>query len=169
MLYHIFYGLSDQYSWLNVFRYQTFRAMMAFLFAFAFVLFLQPVFIRHLQLLGIKGQPIRDDGPKRHESKRGTPTMGGLLIVSAVFLATVLFANLTNKMVWISLAVMLGFAVLGFIDDWRKVTRQNSKGLSERAKLIWQVVIATGGVVALIASGFSTELTFPFFKNLNLD
>ena len=169
MLYHIFYGLSDQYSWLNVFRYQTFRAMVAFLFAFIFVLALQPVFIRRLQLLGIKGQPIRDDGPKRHESKKGTPTMGGLLIISGVVLATLLFANLTNSAVWISLAVITGFAILGFVDDWRKVTFQNSKGLSERAKLGWQALIAGLGALALMAAGFSTELTFPFFKNLTVD
>lgn len=164
MLYHLLYPLKDVYSWLNVFRYQTFRAMLAFLIAFAFVLIVEPWFIRWLKQRGVKGQPIRDDGPKVHEVKRGTPTMGGLVIVFAVLFATLLLGDLTNKFVWLTLAVMVAFAILGFFDDWRKIAQQNSKGVSERQKLAWQCGIAALGAALLIAGGFSTELRFPFFK-----
>lgn len=164
MLYHLLYPLHELYSWLNVFRYQTFRAMLAFLVAFAFVLLLEPVFIRWLKQRGVKGQPIRDDGPKVHEVKRGTPTMGGLVIVVAVLVSTLLLADLTNIYVWITLAVMVAYAVLGFFDDWRKITQQNSKGLSERQKLGWQCAIAVAGAVMLYVAGFPLDLTFPFFK-----
>jgi phospho-N-acetylmuramoyl-pentapeptide-transferase len=164
VLYHLLYPLHELYSWLNVFRYQTFRAMLAFLVAFAFVLVLEPVFIRWLKQRGVKGQPIRDDGPKVHEVKRGTPTMGGLVIVVAVLVATLLLADLTNIYVWITLAVMVAYAVLGFFDDWRKITQQNSKGLSERQKLGWQCAIAVGGAAMLYVAGFPLDLTFPFFK-----
>lgn len=164
MLYHLLYPLRDVYSWLNVFRYQTFRAMLAFLIAFAFVLILEPVFIRWLKARGVKGQPIRDDGPKVHEVKRGTPTMGGLVIVVAVIFSTLLLCDLTNKFVWATLLTMTAYAVLGFFDDWRKITRQNSNGLTERQKMGWQCLIAAVGGGFLVYSGFSTELTFPFFK-----
>ncbi len=164
MLYHLLYPLRDSYSWLNVFRYQTFRAMLAFLIAFAFVLAVEPWFIRWLKNRGVQGQPIRNDGPKDHEVKRGTPTMGGAVIVVAVMFSTLLLADLTNKFIWMTLAVMVAFAVLGFFDDWRKITQQNSKGLSERQKMLWQCAIAATGGAALMAVGFSTELTVPFFK-----
>ncbi len=167
MLYHILYPLREYYSWLNVFRYQTFRCMVAFLFAFIFVLFFQPIFIRKLKSYGIKGQPIRDDGPKQHEGKKGTPTMGGLVLVVAVLVSTLLFGDLTNKYVWMTLIVMCGFAVLGFIDDWRKISQQNSKGVRGKVKLAWQAGIAGGAALALVLSGFSTELTFPFFKDFS--
>ncbi|NDC39201.1 MAG: phospho-N-acetylmuramoyl-pentapeptide-transferase, partial [Proteobacteria bacterium] len=133
MLYHILFGLRDEYSWLNVFRYQTFRAMVAFLFSFGFVLVAQPIFIRKLKELGLKGQPIRDDGPKEHIAKKsGTPTMGGFVIILSVLVSTLLLADLTSLYVWLSLAVMTAYAALGFVDDWRKVTKQDSKGLTER-------------------------------------
>jgi phospho-N-acetylmuramoyl-pentapeptide-transferase len=164
VLYHLLYPLRDVYSWLNVFRYQTFRAMLAFLIAFFLVLALEPAFIRWLKKRGVKGQPIRDDGPKVHEVKRGTPTMGGMVIVVAVTFVTLLLADLTNRYVWTALLVMAAYAVLGFIDDWRKITHQNSKGLSERQKLLWQCAIAAAGALSLLDSGFPTELTFPFFK-----
>ena len=134
MLYHLLYSLHDTYSWLNVFKYQTFRSMLAFLVAFVFVLVLQPVFIRWLQNRGVAGQPIREDGPKAHEGKRGTPTMGGMVVVAAVLLSTLLLADLTNIKVWMTIAILIGFAYLGFVDDWRKIEKQNSKGLSERGK-----------------------------------
>ncbi len=169
MLYYFLYSLREDYSWLNVFRYQTFRAMMAFLLAFVFVLLLEPAFIRKLKALGVKGQPIRDDGPKDHFTKSGTPTMGGLVIVVAVLVATLLFADLSNRFVWLSLFVLAGFASLGFIDDWRKVNQQNSKGLSERSKLVWQSFFAVSSVAALWWWGFGSELSFPFFKEYSLE
>lgn len=167
MLYHLLYPLHEIYGWLNVFRYQTFRAMLAFLFAFAFVLLLEPGFIRLLKARGVKAQPIRDDGPKDHmRTKSGTPTMGGLPIIVAVFLSTVLLADLTNPLIWITLGVMLGFAALGFADDWRKVTQQNTRGVSERMKLLIQFAIAVTGALALQHVGLAHVLTVPFLKDL---
>ncbi len=162
--------MHEDISWLNVFRYQTFRAGVAFIFAFIFVLFFQPRFIRWLQRVGVKGQPIREEGPKDHASKQGTPTMGGLVIVIAVTLATLLLADLTNLYVWLTLFVLLAFAALGFVDDWRKITKQNTAGVRGKVKLFWQSLIS-GGVAAylLFAFDFPTTLTFPFFKELAFD
>ncbi len=167
MLYHLLYSLHDTYSWLNVFKYQTFRGMLAFLVAFVFVLTLQPVFIRWLQQRGVKGQPIRDDGPKAHEGKRGTPTMGGMVVVAAVLVSTLLLADLTNAKVWLTIVVMLGFSYLGFIDDWKKITKQDSKGLSERGKLIVQFSLGGAAASILCMMGFGTELTVPFLKDVS--
>jgi len=164
VLYHFLYSLRGEFSWLNVFRYQTFRAMLAFLLAFLLVLLLEPVFIRRLQRIGVKGQPIRDDGPREHENKRGTPTMGGLIIIAAVLTASLLLNDLRNPYVWLTLFVLVGLSVLGFFDDWRKVMYQDAKGLRERDKLLWQSAIAGLAAVVLLCLGFSTELNFPFFK-----
>jgi phospho-N-acetylmuramoyl-pentapeptide-transferase len=169
MLYHLLFSLSDQYSWLNVFRYITFRAMVAFLLSFFFVIVLQPLFIRKMQTIGVKGQPIRTEGPKTHAIKQGTPTMGGMLIIIAVLLSTLLLADLTNYKVWLALIVMVGYATLGFIDDWSKVRHQNSKGISGRTKLFWQFGIALAVALVLYLVGFSTELTIPFIKNAGLE
>lgn len=169
MLYHILLGLRDEYSWLNVFRYQTFRAMVAFLFSFGFVLVAQPIFIRKLKELGLKGQPIRDDGPKDHIAKKsGTPTMGGFVIILSVLVSTLLLADITSFHVWLTLAVMMAYAALGFVDDWRKVTKQDSKGLTEREKMLWQLGIAAGAALLLVITKFPTELTVPFTKNLEI-
>lgn len=142
--------------------------MLAFLFAFGFVLVFQPVFIRWLRNRGVKGQPIRDDGPKAHEGKRGTPTMGGMVVVVAVLLSTLLFADLSNLKVWLTMLIMSGFAYLGFIDDWRKITKQDSKGLSERGKLLAQVGLGGGVAIVLLIIGTSTELLVPFLKGVSI-
>lgn len=168
MLYHLLFSLHGSFSWLNVFKYQTFRAMLAFLFAFVFVLVLQPVFIRWLQNRGVAGQPIRDDGPKAHEGKRGTPTMGGMVVVAAVLTSTLLLADLTNLKVWLTVLIMIGFAYLGFVDDWKKIEKQNSKGLSERGKLIAQFGLGGGAAIALCLFGFSTDLYVPFLKDFTI-
>lgn len=143
--------------------------MASFIFCFFFVLLLEPIFIKRLKELGVKGQPIRDDGPKDHAVKQGTPTMGGLVIVAGVLLSTLLFGDLANGHVWLTLAVMIGYAALGFMDDWRKVTKQNSKGLSERQKLMWQFGIAGGAAILLLVAGFSTTLQFPFIKHWSFE
>jgi phospho-N-acetylmuramoyl-pentapeptide-transferase len=168
VLYHLLYSFHETFSWLNVFKYQTFRAMLAFLFAFFFVLVVQPIFIRWLRNRGVAGQPIRDDGPKAHEGKRGTPTMGGAVVVAAILLSTLLLADLTNFKVWLTLAMMLGFAYLGFIDDWKKIEKQNSKGLSERGKLLWQFGLGAGSAVILCLLGGSTDLYVPFLKDTTI-
>jgi phospho-N-acetylmuramoyl-pentapeptide-transferase len=165
VLYHLLYSFHESVSWLNVFKYQTFRAMLAFLFAFFFVLFVQPIFIGWLRNRGVAGQPIRDDGPKAHEGKRGTPTMGGLVVVAAVLLSTLLLADLTNPKVWLTLVVLCGFAYMGFVDDWKKIEKQDSKGLSERGKLLCQAGIGAGSAIAFLLCGGSTELHIPFLKD----
>jgi phospho-N-acetylmuramoyl-pentapeptide-transferase len=167
VLYHLLYPLHEIYGWLNVFKYQTFRAMLAFLISFIFVLLIEPVFIRRLQSRGIKGQPIRDDGPKVHEVKRGTPTMGGLVIVLAVLFSSLLLADLRNYYVWLSLAMLVCYAGIGFIDDWRKITQQNSKGLSERGKMLLMTGVSLVGAWSLYNEGFSTTLSVPFLKELS--
>jgi phospho-N-acetylmuramoyl-pentapeptide-transferase len=166
VLYHLLYPLHQYYSWLNVFRYQTFRAMLAFLIAFVFVLLLQPVFIRWLKARGA-GQPIRDDGPKSHGEKKNTPTMGGLVVIAAVMFSTLLVADLYNKYVWLTLGVMLAFACVGFIDDWRKITEKNSKGVSERDKIVWQSLISGMAGIVLLLLSFPTLLSVPFIKELS--
>ncbi len=168
MLYHLLYPLNEIFGLLNVFRYQTFRAMLAFLIAFIFVLIFEPVFIRRLQKRGVKGQPIRDDGPAEHATKQGTPTMEGLVIVCAVTLTTLLLADLTNVYVWLSLFILLSFAALGFVDDYRKIQQQHSKGVSGKMKLFWQTLLSLAAASTLLAFDFSTDLTFPFFKDLVL-
>jgi phospho-N-acetylmuramoyl-pentapeptide-transferase len=138
--------------------------MAAFLLSFLFVLIFEPMFIDRLKRRGIKGQPIREDGPRAHEGKRGTPTMGGAVIIAAVFVSTLLLADLSNKFVWLTLAVMGGFGAIGFLDDWRKIAHQNSKGLTGPTRLLWEGAIAAGVACGLIALGFSTELSMPFIK-----
>ena len=138
--------------------------MVAFVFTFIVTIAVMPVFIARLKSLGIKGQPIRDDGPKDHFSKKGTPTMGGLVIVATVFLSSILFCDLSNLYVWLTLIVMVGFCVIGFFDDWRKITKQNSDGLTEKQKLLWQFGIAGAVAVILLLSGFSGQLEIPFLK-----
>lgn len=168
MLYHLLFPLREVYGWLNVFQYITFRGMLAFLLAFVFVVALEPLFICWLKRIGLKGQPIRDDGPKDHLSKQGTPTMGGLVMVAAVLLSALLLARLDELLVWLAVFVMLALSVLGFLDDWRKVTKQNSSGVSERGKLLVQGGVAGGAAALLYLTNFSTDLTFPFFKELTI-
>jgi len=168
VLYHLLSWLRDEYSWLNVFRYLTFRSMAAFLFAFVFVIALQPVFIRWLQRRGVQGQPIRDDGPKDHATKKGTPTMGGLVMIAAVTAAGLLLGDLSNAYVWLTMLVMCAYAVVGFIDDWRKITQQNTRGLTKREKFVAQVGIAGTAALILLAIDFPAVLTVPFFKGVGV-
>jgi phospho-N-acetylmuramoyl-pentapeptide-transferase len=169
VLYHFLVPLAAEYSWLNIFRYITFRAALAFFIAFAFVLIVQPIFIRYLQKVGMKGQPIRDDGPKSHEVKKGTPTMGGLVVVAGISLAVFLLCDLNNTFVWLILLVMISFASLGFLDDARKVFFQNPKGVSGPTKLIWQTLTSLLVALALFYMGFSTEVHLPFLKDVAIN
>lgn len=169
MLYHFLLPFDDYVSWLNVFRYITFRGMAAFLVAFTFVLLLQPWFIRKLKSRGVKGQPIRDDGPKSHEGKKGTPTMGGMMVVLGIGTATLLLCDLSNLYVWLCMGVMTAYGAVGFVDDWRKITQQNSKGLSERQKLLFQCLIAGLAACLLMKLGFSTQLKIPFLKEFSYE
>ncbi|AXE30128.1 phospho-N-acetylmuramoyl-pentapeptide-transferase [Chromobacterium phragmitis] len=152
----------------NVFNYTTLRAVMAALTALAISLLMGPWVIRKLTELKV-GQAVRNDGPQTHLVKAGTPTMGGSLILLAITLTTLLWADLSNKYVWLLLAVMLGTGALGFYDDWRKVVYKDPKGVSAKFKMAWQSAIAIGAGVFLIATAklpASTELIVPFFKTV---
>lgn len=170
MLYHLLYPLRHEFGALNVFQYLTFRSMCAFLLTLGLVLFLQPRFIRYVREKKL-GQPIRDDGPQSHLTKQGTPTMGGLVIVVSVIVATLLLADLTNITIWVIVALTLAYAMLGFTDDAHKVFQKSSKGLSARAKLYWQFGAAALAVLALLlfSPDFSTTVSLPFFKNTSLE
>jgi phospho-N-acetylmuramoyl-pentapeptide-transferase len=163
MLYHLLVPLAESYSALNVFRYITFRTAAATLTALFLALVAGPAVIRRLQALRV-GQPIREIGPD-HQSKAGTPTMGGLLILLALVVSVLLWADLTNRAIWTVLGLTLGYGVLGFIDDYQKVRYRNHKGISARTKLFWQWLLAFG-VAALIFTdpSFDGELQVPFFK-----
>ena len=165
MFYHLLHSLFE----VNIFRYLTFRAALSFIFTFVFVLIFQPIFIARLRQIGIKGQPIRQEGPKDHLSKQGTPTMGGLVMIVGMVLSVLLFNDLTNRFVWMVLAVMLAYAGLGFLDDWKKVTKQDSGGVSGKMKLLWQFGVALTLGLLLYATDFPSGLTVPFFKDLFFD
>lgn len=162
--------LSELFSGFNVLRYLTFRSMMAFLVSLSLVLFMQPRFIR-LVMKKSGTQPIRDDGPESHNKKKGTPTMGGLVILCAVTLSTLLFANPDSLYVWVVLMVMLMYGALGFVDDFKKVSRKNTAGVKARTKLLWQYAIAVVAVFVLLefSPNFSSSVQVPFFKSLNID
>jgi phospho-N-acetylmuramoyl-pentapeptide-transferase len=163
-------GFSGLHSVLNVFRYITFRTGGAVFTGALFVFLFGPWIIDHLRLRQGKGQPIRTDGPQSHIiSKKGTPTMGGLMILSGLVVSTVLWANPLNPYVWIVLAVTLGFGFIGFYDDYLKVTQQSHSGFAGRFRLALEAVIALVACYALTKLGrdvASTSLMIPFFKDV---
>ncbi|MCC6982436.1 MAG: phospho-N-acetylmuramoyl-pentapeptide-transferase [Bauldia sp.] len=165
--------LSDQISALNVFRYITFRTGAATITALLFVFLFGPTIISALRQRQGKGQPIRSDGPQSHLlTKKGTPTMGGLMILSGFLVSTLLWANLSSIYVWVVLGVTIAFGLIGLYDDLMKVRRQTHKGISGRTRLIIEFIIA-GIAAAILAYGgtaeLGTALTFPFIKQLVLD
>jgi phospho-N-acetylmuramoyl-pentapeptide-transferase len=169
MLYHLLYPLHTLFSVLNVFRYITFRTIYASLTAFFICFFLGPWVIERLTQMQV-GQYIRDDGPQSHLGKAGTPTMGGVLIVAAITLATLLWSDLSDPFIWIALLVLLGFAVVGFMDDYLMQIKKQSKGLTVRGKLMLQAGLALlAGVLVYLTPNFSTEVTVPFFKTVTPD
>src|ERR1700735_2357395 len=161
---------SDKLSILNVFRYITFRTGGAVITGLIFVFLFGQTMIHRLRLLQGKGQPIRADGPKSHIiAKAGTPTMGGLMILSGMLVSTLLWANPANPYVWVVLGVTLGFGFVGFYDDYLKVKKQTSNGFSGRTRLGVEAIFAGVACVVLVELGhvpFSTSLVFPFFKEL---
>jgi phospho-N-acetylmuramoyl-pentapeptide-transferase len=164
MLYE-FVNFSDVYGPLNVFRYITFRTGGAIMTALLFVFLFGPAIIDLLRVKQGKGQPIRDDGPKTHLSKRGTPTMGGLMILSGITVATLLWANLSNAYVWIVLGVTIAYGAIGFYDDYLKVTKQTASGFGGRARLLLEFIVAGLAAWAIMQLGKPT-LTVPFFKTV---
>ena len=157
MLYHLLYPLASDYSVLNVFRYITFRTGAATLTALFLAFLVGPSLIRWLARMRV-GQPIREIGPA-HQSKAGTPTMGGLLILLSLLVSVLLWSNLDNRFVWTVVGVTVGYGLLGFIDDYRKVKQQHSGGISARMKLFWQSALACAGAPAVYHDpGFDAEL-----------
>ena len=164
MLYHLLYPLAETFGGFNVVRYITFRTAAATLTALFISFLVGPWLIRKLSALRV-GQPIREIGPD-HQAKAGTPTMGGLLILLSLIVSVLLWAQLDNRFVWIVLGLTIGYGILGFLDDYKKVTQQNSNGISARTKLFWQTLLAFGVAFAIYTSpAFEHELAVPFFKN----
>lgn len=160
--------LSQYVSFFGVFQYLTLRGILGVITALAISLLVGPVMIRRLSFHQI-GQTVRDDGPESHFSKRGTPTMGGALILVAIMVSTLLWGDLSNRYVWVVIGVTFIFGSVGWVDDYRKVVEKNSRGLPGRWKYLWQSV---GGIAAAsflyytATSPAETELIVPFFKDV---
>ena len=178
MLYHLLVPLSEDIQFFNVFRYLTFRMGGAIMTALLIAFIIGPSLINWMRARQGKGQPIREDGPQRHLiEKKGTPTMGGVLILLSLIVSTLLWARLDNMYVWVVLAVTTAFGLLGFVDDYLKVTRQNTRGVVGKGKLVFQFIIAliAGYVCMKVLAGspgvdasLSTSVQLPFFKDLFL-
>jgi phospho-N-acetylmuramoyl-pentapeptide-transferase len=168
MLYHLLNAFRHDISGLNVVRYITFRTAVASLTALFLVLVLGPWMIERLRRLQI-GQHIREEGPQAHRAKAGTPTMGGLLILTGVIVPTLLWGDLTNRNVWFLVLSTLAFGAIGFADDYLKVVKKHNLGLTARKKLLGQLTVglALGG--GLYALGHSTQIVVPFFKSFTPD
>jgi phospho-N-acetylmuramoyl-pentapeptide-transferase len=173
-LYQNFSGYADQLPLLNLLKYLTVRIGLALFTSWFVCLAMGSRFIRWIQTKQGRGQPIREDGPEGHLlTKRGTPTMGGFMILAGVTVGTLLWADLTNVYVWVVLGVTIGYGLLGFIDDYAKVTKQTSAGLSSKQKLFFQFLIAGIAVAALIllapaspsSPGLERSVAFPFAKS----
>jgi phospho-N-acetylmuramoyl-pentapeptide-transferase len=173
MLYYLFfYALRPHFSPLNVFRYITVRTAVASLTAMLLSLLLGPWMIRRLRAMQVK-QYIREEGPKAHQKKAGTPTMGGVLIVASIVIPTLLWADLRSPYVLLAVVATLAFGTIGFVDDYNKVVRKQNEGLTPRKKFLFQVLtcVFVGAVlVGLQAKGiYSTQLSVPFLKRLHPD
>jgi len=173
LLYWLLYQkLYPHFRPFRIFRYLTFRTAFASLTALLIALLIGPYVIQKLREFQI-GQYIREDGPRDHKKKSGTPTMGGVLICIAILLPTLLWSDLSDPFVWIIMISMLGFGAIGFVDDYIKVIRRRNLGLTARSKLLWQAIVSAGVAISLVvlqARGiFSTRLLFPFIKKFRPD
>src|SRR6201996_2580297 len=170
MIYNFIYPLADIFTPFNLFRYLTFRSIAAFLTALIISFLIGGGLIRWLRSKQKQGQPIREDGPVSHiVSKKGTPTMGGLLILISLSVATLLWADLTNRYIWIVLGITVAFGAIGLWDDFLKVTKRNPKGVSGKVKLGMSVVVAAVGAY-FVAQGSPLPLRYmlalPFLKDV---
>jgi phospho-N-acetylmuramoyl-pentapeptide-transferase len=172
VLYYLLFPLHTQLSLFNVMQYITFRTAAASLTAFVFMLIFGPPMIRFLRASQI-GQVVRLEGPESHRPKEGTPTMGGLLILAAALIPTLLWVDLRNAYVWVAMLSTIAFGAVGFIDDYLKVVHGSHHGLRPRYKLALQCVVATGVGISLLTLSdlglYNTQLVFPFFKGLMPD
>src|SRR5258705_2187303 len=170
MLYNLLFQYADRFPLFNVLRYPTFRMLMAGLVSLVIGLFLGPTYIEALRKLQHGQSNVREDTPEGHQKKTGTPSMGGGLILWAMLVGTLLFADLTNRMVWAALILTLGFGAIGFADDWLKFSKRNSKGLAGRKKLLWQTVIFVAGMAVFFVDWetgslrLDTRLARPFVQ-----
>ena len=173
MLYHLLTSLSDEYTFLNVFSYLTFRTGIALFTAFVVSFLFGPKVIFMLKAKQKKGQPIRDDGPESHIlTKQGTPTMGGFLILLGLSASTLLWADLSNHYVWACLLVTTGFGFIGFLDDYAKITQSSTAGVSGRMKLLMELLVSFGAVYIIMgatAPEISSQLALPFVKDFMVD
>lgn len=169
MLFHLLYPLNDMWPVFNVFRYITFRTIYAAVTALSIILIFGPWFMRIMCEMQM-GQIIRDDGPAIHHTKAGTPSMGGILIIGSILIATLLWADLKNLYVWISILILVGYGIIGLVDDLLKIWKKNAKGLSGRLKLVGQIVFVFLAAGLIAAHGkWDTHLSIPFFKNFQPD
>jgi phospho-N-acetylmuramoyl-pentapeptide-transferase len=169
MLYHLLYPLHTTYSLFNVFKYITFRTIYATITALIISLVFGPWFIRKLNNLRLK-ERINGDTPKTHQVKSGTPTMGGILIASAIACATLLWADLYNLYVWLVMAVFLSYALLGFVDDYLKTVYGNMRGIPGWIRLTIEFAVAAGiGAILMSDPTFDKAIAIPFFKNIHLN
>jgi phospho-N-acetylmuramoyl-pentapeptide-transferase len=169
MLFYLTEYLSEFQSGFNVFSYLSMRAILGALTALIISFVIGPRMISRLSLNQPAGQPVRTDGPDTHLLKVGTPTMGGVMILTAIVISTVLWADLENRYIWVIVFVTLAFGVVGYVDDYKKLIKQDSAGMSARQKLFWQSLIAIIAAIALYSMAtdeISTSLLIPYFKNL---
>ncbi|MGZ8215814.1 phospho-N-acetylmuramoyl-pentapeptide-transferase [Methylomagnum sp.] len=163
--------LESYFDAFRVFHYLTFRGILGVLTALAISFLVGPAMIRQLSKYKI-GQSVRDDGPQSHFSKAGTPTMGGALILVSIAISTLLWADLSNRYVWVTLLVTLAFGVIGFIDDYKKLVLRNSKGLAARHKYLWQSIFGAAAAIFLYSTASvpaETQFIVPFFKQIVWD
>ena len=172
MLASLLLVFADEYTWLNIFRYLTFRGILAVLTSLGIGVALYPYIIRKLKEMSI-GEVTRDDDVPLHSKKGGTPTMGGVIILFAIIVSTLLWADLSTRFIWIALCGCISFGLIGFLDDWFKLKRRHGNGgLSVRYKLLWQCIAATAIAMTLYASATSsaeTNYLLPFFKDVTIN
>lgn len=168
MLYWLLYPMADQFFAFNVFRYITFRSLGAAVTAFLLGVLLGPWVIGKLRELKY-GQQIRTDGPQTHMAKQGTPTMGGVLILGSILVSVLLWSRLNSEKMWVVMFTMTGFGVIGFYDDWLKITKKNTRGLSGKLRLLCEFLIAGTVGYWVWTRGISTELSVPFIKEFTPD
>jgi len=172
MLHYFLLPLADEFQIFNLFRYLTFRSGGAVVTALIISFLVAPKLIAWLRKVQRGGQPIRDDGPQTHLSKQGTPTMGGLMMLFSVSISVLLWGDLTNGYIWVALGVTLAYGLIGFIDDYLKIAKKNSKGLAGKRKLVLQFMIAAAAAYAcsnMAPASAAHHLAIPFFKDVLLD